>query len=53
MNCEVEEGMTGKEILNLIYKLKSEGKTDAEIIDFISVLETHDPNKNDKISDSK
>ena len=40
-----EEYMTGKEILNLIYKLRSEGKTDTEIIEFIIFLETHDPNK--------
>ena len=38
--------MTGKEILNLIYKLRSEGKTDTEIIEFIIYLETHDPHKN-------
>ena len=40
-----EESMTGKEILNLIYKLRSEGKTDTEIIEFIIYLETHDPTK--------
>ena len=37
--------MTGKEILNLIYKLRSEGKTDTEIIEFIIYLETNDPSK--------
>lgn len=40
------EQMTGKEILNLIYKLRSEGKTDTEIIDFIIYLETHNPIEN-------
>lgn len=40
-----DEEMTGKEILNLIYKLRSEGKTDTEIIEFIIYLETHDPSK--------
>ena len=41
-----EECMTGKEILNLIYKLRSEGKTAEEIIDFIIYLETHIPTEN-------
>lgn len=35
--------MTGKEILNLILKLRSEGKTDTEILDFIIYLETNNP----------
>ena len=41
-----EEYMTGKEILNLIYKLRSEGNTDSEIIEFIIYLETHNPTEN-------
>lgn len=35
--------MTDKEILNLILKLRSEGKTDTEILDFIIYLETNNP----------
>ena len=38
-----EEEMTGKEIVNLILKLRSEGKTDTEIVEFILYLETHNP----------
>lgn len=39
----MNEEMTGKEILNLIYKLREDGKTDSEIIEFIIYLETHEP----------
>ena len=39
------EEMTGKEIVNLILKLRSEGKTDTEILEFILYLETHNPNQ--------
>lgn len=39
------EAMTGKEIVNLILKLRSEGKTDTEILEFILYLETHNPNQ--------
>ena len=37
--------MTGREIVNLILKLRSEGKTDTEIVEFILYLETHNPNE--------
>lgn len=39
------EEMTGKEIVNLIQKLRSEGKTDTEIVEFILYIETHNPNE--------
>lgn len=37
--------MTGKEILNIIEKLRAEGKSDTEIIDFIIFIETNNPYK--------
>lgn len=37
--------MTGKEILNLIEKLRADGKTDTEIIEFIIFLETNNPHE--------
>ena len=39
------EEITGKEIVNLIQKLRSEGKTDTEIIEFILYIKTHNPSE--------
>ena len=35
--------MTGKEIVNLIRKLREKGMSDSEILDLILYVETHDP----------
>lgn len=35
--------MTGKEIVNLIRKLREKGLTSDEIISIIEYIETHDP----------
>lgn len=35
--------MTGKEIVNLIRKLRKEGITDSKIIEIILYIETHSP----------
>lgn len=35
--------MTGKEIVNLIRKLREKGMSSDEIIDIIEYVETHDP----------
>lgn len=35
--------MTGKEIVNLIRKLREKGMGDSEILDLILYVETHDP----------
>ena len=35
--------MTGKEIVNLIRQLRSNGMSDTKILDFIEYIETHDP----------
>ena len=40
------EGMTGKEIVNLIEKLRSEGMDDTKIIEIILYVEKHEPEKN-------
>ena len=37
------EYMTGKEIVNLIRKLREKGMDSAEILDLIEYIETHDP----------
>ena len=37
------ENMTGKEIVNLINKLQSEGLTDEKIIEIIKYIELTDP----------
>lgn len=35
--------MTGKEVVNLIMKLESEGMSAEKIIEIIKYIETHDP----------
>ena len=35
--------MTGKEIVNLIRKLREKGMDSTEILDLIEYIETHDP----------
>lgn len=35
--------MTGKEIVNLIRQLRSNGMSDTKILDLIEYIETHDP----------
>ena len=37
------ENMTGKEIVNLIIKLREKGMSAEEILDIIEFVETHDP----------
>lgn len=48
--------MTGKEIVNLIRKLKKEGIPDSKIIEIIIYIETHEPREdeeNDKDMEQK
>lgn len=39
----MSEYMTGKEIVNLIRKLREKGLSSDEIINIIEYIETHDP----------
>ena len=40
--------MTGKEIVNLIRKLKDNGLSSDEILEIIEYIETHDPKEADQ-----
>lgn len=40
--------MTGKEIVNLIRKLKEKGLSSDEILELIEYVETHDPKEQEK-----
>ena len=42
----MSEYMTGKEIINLIRKLREKGMNSDEILDIIEYIETHDPKEN-------
>jgi hypothetical protein len=42
--------MTGKEIVNLIRKLKEKGLTSDEIIAIIEYIETHNPEEHEYMS---
>lgn len=37
------KAMTGKEVVNLIRKLKEKGMSSDEILEIIEYIETHDP----------
>lgn len=39
----MSEYMTGKEVVNLIRKLREKGMNSDEILDIIEYIETHDP----------
>ena len=39
----MSEYMTGKEVVNLIRKLKEKGMSSDEILEIIEYIETHDP----------
>ena len=39
--------MTGKEVVNLIRKLREKGMSSDEILEIIEYMETHDPKEND------
>lgn len=41
--------MTGREIVNLIRSLRSEGMSDKKILDLIEYIETHDPKEKEEI----
>lgn len=43
--------MTGKEIVNLIRRLRADGMDDTKILNLIEYIETHDPKENE--SDKK
>lgn len=43
----MDEYTTGKEIVNLIRRLKAEGMSAEKIIDIIEYIETHDPKEQD------
>ena len=40
---DVNEYMTGKEVVNLIRKLREKGMNSDEILEVIEYIETHDP----------
>ena len=40
--------MTGKEVVNLIRKLKEKGLSSVEILELIEYIETHDPKEQEK-----
>ena len=40
--------MTGKEVVNLIRKLKEKGLSSDEILKLIEYIETHDPKEQEK-----
>ena len=40
--------MTGKEVANLIRKLKEKGLSSDEILELIEYIETHDPKEQEK-----
>lgn len=40
--------MTGKEIVNLIRKLREKGLSSDEILNIIEYIETHDPREDEK-----
>ena len=40
--------MTGKEVVNLIRKLKEKGLRSDEILELIEYIETHDPKEQEK-----
>lgn len=44
----MSENMSGKEIVNLIRKLRESGMGDKEILDIIEYIETHDPKEETK-----
>jgi len=44
---ECEEYMTGKEIVNLIRKLREKGLSSDEILHIIEYIETHDPREDE------
>ena len=39
--------MTGKEVVNLIRKLREKGMSSDEILEIIEYIETHEPKEND------
>ena len=39
----MDEYMTGKEVVNLIRKLREKGMSSEEILEIIEYIETHDP----------
>ena len=41
--------MTGKEVVNLIRKLREKGMSSDEILEIIEYMETHDPKENDSM----
>ena len=40
--------MTGKEVVNLIRKIKEKGLSSDEILELIEYIETHDPKEQEK-----
>ncbi|MGN0436410.1 MAG: hypothetical protein ACI4D8_07270 [Wujia sp.] len=43
----MSEYMTGKEVVNLIRKLREKGMNSDEILNIIEYVETHDPKEDD------
>lgn len=44
----MSECMTGKEVVNLIRKLREKGMNSDEILEIIEYIETHDPKEDSK-----
>ena len=44
----MDDYMTGKEVVNLIRKLREKGMNSEEILDIIEYIETHDPKEDSK-----
>ena len=44
----MNEYMTGKEVVNLIRKLREKGMNSDEILEIIEYIETHDPKEESK-----
>ena len=45
----MSEYMTGKEVVNLIRKLKEKGMSSDEILEIIEYIETHDPKETNEL----
>ena len=43
-----DEYMTGKEVVNLIRKLREEGLSSDKILEIVEYIETHDPKEDGK-----
>lgn len=49
MTWKEVERMTGKEVVNLIRKLREKGMSSDDILEIIEYIETHDPKEQESI----